>query len=151
MSDNGVEQAKALGRHLAELPYEERPEVVLGSPYVRASSTMEHALAGWEGAPRPVLDERLRERDLGLFDGMTGQGIKDTYPEEAARRSAMGSGQGWMRQRRVVTSCREFGYRSWTPRSRVGCGAETHVVSYARRTAALGPPRRCLGRRGVRG
>ena len=42
------------------------------------------------GAPRPVLDERLRERDLGLFDGMTGQGIKDTYPEEAARRSAMG-------------------------------------------------------------
>ena len=37
-----------------------------------------------------MLDERLRERDLGLFDGLTGQGIRDTYPEEAKRREVMG-------------------------------------------------------------
>lgn len=90
LSDNGIAQADALGRHLAGLPGESRPEVVLGSPYVRAVSTMEHVLHGLPGAPTPVLDERLRERDLGLFDGMTGQGIRDTYPEEAARREAMG-------------------------------------------------------------
>jgi broad specificity phosphatase PhoE len=126
LSDNGVEQARALGRHLAGLPADERPEVVLGSPYVRASSTMEHALDGWEPSPRPVLDERLRERDLGLFDGMTGQGIKDTYPEEAARRSAMGKfyyrppgGESWtdvvLRVRSLLTDLRteRAGQRVW--------------------------------------
>jgi broad specificity phosphatase PhoE len=126
LSDNGVEQARALGRHLARLPHEERPEVVLGSPYVRASTTMEHALEGWEPSPRPVLDERLRERDLGLFDGMTGQGIEETYPEEAARRSAMGKfyyrppgGESWtdvvLRVRGVLTDVRSehAGQRVW--------------------------------------
>ena len=126
LSDNGVEQATALGRHLAELPTDKRPEVVLGSPYVRASSTMEHALNGWQGSPRPVLDERLRERDLGLFDGMTGQGIKDTYPEEAARRAAMGKfyyrppgGESWtdvvLRVRSVLADVRSehAGQRVW--------------------------------------
>ncbi len=90
LSDNGVAQADALGRHLWGLADDARPEVVLGSPYVRAASTMEHALRGCPSAPRPVLDERLRERDLGLFDGLTGQGIRDTYPEEAKRRELMG-------------------------------------------------------------
>ena len=126
LSDNGVEQARALGRHLAELTDDRRPEVVLGSPYVRAASTMEHGLAGWDGAPRPVLDERLRERDLGLFDGMTGRGIEDTYPEEAARRSAMGKfyyrppgGESWtdvvLRVRSVLADVRSehVGQRVW--------------------------------------
>jgi broad specificity phosphatase PhoE len=90
LSERGVAQADALGHHVANLPDDARPDVVLGSPYVRAASTMEHALARWPAAPPPRFDERLRERDLGLFDGMTGQGIRDTYPEEAARRGAMG-------------------------------------------------------------
>ena len=89
LSDNGLAQAEALGRHVARAPDERRPQVVLGSPYVRARSTVERAL-DWPGAPRPVLDERLRERDLGLFDGFTGHGIRETYPEEAQRRAAMG-------------------------------------------------------------
>ncbi len=126
LSDNGVAQAKALGQHLADLPEEERPEVVLGSPYVRAASTMEHALDGWPNAPRPVQDERLRERDLGLFDGLTGQGIRDTYPEEAERRAAMGKfyyrppgGESWtdvvLRIRSVLTDIRaeHAGRRVW--------------------------------------
>lgn len=123
LSDNGIAQAKALGRHVTQVAENERPQVVVGSPYVRAVSTMEHVLAGWAGAPKPVLDERLRERDLGLFDGMTGQGIRDTYPEESARREAMGKfyyrppgGESWtdvvLRVRGVLGDVRqEYGGR----------------------------------------
>ena len=126
LSDNGIAQAKALGQHLAHLPDDERPEAVLGSPYVRAASTVEHALDAWPEAPSPVQDERLRERDLGLFDGMTGQGIRDTYPEEAERRAAMGKfyyrppgGESWtdvvLRIRSVLTDIRaeHAGRRVW--------------------------------------
>ena len=126
LSDNGIAQARALGEYLAQLPDDQRPEVVLGSPYVRASSTMEHALERLPGAPRPVHDERLRERDLGLFDGMTGQGIKETYPEEAERRAAMGKfyyrppgGESWtdvvLRIRSLLTDVRaeHAGRRVW--------------------------------------
>lgn len=90
LSENGASQAAALGRHLSGLPERERPDVVLSSPYVRATSTVEHALAAFAGTVRTLSDERLRERDLGLFDGMTGRGITEEYPEEAERRAAMG-------------------------------------------------------------
>ncbi|GAA4397710.1 histidine phosphatase family protein [Fodinibacter luteus] len=117
LSDNGVAQAEALGRHLAGRPADARPEVVLGSPYVRAATTMSLALRSWPEAPVPVHDERLRERDLGLFDGFTGQGIKDTFPEEAERRAAMGKfyyrppgGESWtdvvLRVRSLLTDVR---------------------------------------------
>ncbi len=126
LSDNGIAQAKALGRHIAQVAENARPQVVVGSPYVRAASTMEHVLAGWADAPTPVLDERLRERDLGLFDGMTGQGIRDTYPEESGRREAMGKfyyrppgGESWtdvvLRVRGVLGYARQAygGLRVW--------------------------------------
>ena len=126
LSDNGVAQAKALGEHLAQLPEDQRPEVVLGSPYVRAASTMELALQHLPDAPRPVHDERLRERDLGLFDGMTGHGIREKYPEEADRRASMGKfyyrppgGESWtdvvLRIRSLLTDVRaeHAGRRVW--------------------------------------
>lgn len=126
LSDNGTSQATALGQFLAARPADARPEVVMGSPYVRAASTMTHALAQWSGSPTPVHDERLRERDLGLFDGMTGRGIRDSYPQEAARREAMGKfyyrppgGESWtdvaLRVRSVLTDIRaeHAGRRVW--------------------------------------
>ena len=126
LSDNGIAQAKALGEHLAQLPEDERPQVVLGSPYVRAATTMELALEHLPDAPRPVHDERLRERDLGLFDGMTGQGIREKYPEEADRRASMGKfyyrppgGESWtdvvLRIRSLLTDVRaeHAGRRVW--------------------------------------
>ncbi|HEX8904080.1 MAG TPA: phosphoglycerate mutase family protein, partial [Longimicrobiaceae bacterium] len=41
LSPRGQEQAAALGRWFAEMPREERPTVVLTSPYARARSTAE--------------------------------------------------------------------------------------------------------------
>lgn len=88
LSPRGVEQARAVARHLEALPSRDRPEVVLSSPYSRAARTAEVATEGIE-VPL-VFDERLRERDLGAFDGLTGTGIREHHPEEARRRERLG-------------------------------------------------------------
>jgi broad specificity phosphatase PhoE len=88
LSETGVGQARALGRWLAALPADGRPTAVLSSPFTRARSTAEHAA---EVLGLPVrLDERLRERDFGAFDGMTGAGIREQFPDEARRRELLG-------------------------------------------------------------
>jgi broad specificity phosphatase PhoE len=93
LSDLGHQQAAATGRWFAALPEHERPEVLLASPYTRARQTAEAiceagGLAG--GAKPTILDERLREREFGVFDGLTTRGIRERYPEEAAHRAKMG-------------------------------------------------------------
>lgn len=93
LSELGLEQAAAAGRWFASLPIDERPEVILSSPYVRARQTAElickaGALAGGPG--RTIVDERLREREFGVFDGLTTRGIKEKFQEEAAHRSRLG-------------------------------------------------------------
>jgi broad specificity phosphatase PhoE len=93
LSELGEEQAQAAGRWFAALPVEERPEIVLSSPYVRARQTAEiickqGALAG--GPARPILDERLREREFGIFDRLTTTGIRERFPDEAAHRRRLG-------------------------------------------------------------
>jgi broad specificity phosphatase PhoE len=88
LSGTGVGQSRALGRRLAALPDDERPTAVLSSPFTRARRTAEHAT---QSLGLPVrLDERLRERDFGAFDGMTGAGIREQYPDEARRRQLLG-------------------------------------------------------------
>ena len=93
LSDLGHAQAKAAGAWFAALPESERPEVILSSPYLRARQTARHiceqgGLAG--GKARTVIDERLREREFGVFDGLTSIGIKQNYPAEAAHRARLG-------------------------------------------------------------
>src|SRR3954465_4797425 len=41
LSELGEQQAEALGRWFAKLPIEDRPSVVLSSPYLRAQQTSE--------------------------------------------------------------------------------------------------------------
>ena len=93
LSPLGERQAKALGDWFASLPADEKPEVVLSSPYVRACQT---ALAvcnagGMAGDPRPtIVDERLREREFGVFDRLTTDGIRDRHPDLAEHRALLG-------------------------------------------------------------
>ena len=62
--------------------------MVVSSPYRRAAETAKRAV---EGLGLTVqFDERLRERDLGAFDGLTGLGIRSHHPEEAERRKKLG-------------------------------------------------------------
>ena len=121
LSPAGHEQAGALARWLdAKAPDDWRPTVVLSSPYRRAAETAERA--GLDA----VLDERLRERDLGVFDGLTGAGIRARYPDEAERRQKLGkfyyqppSGESWadvvLRVRSLLTDLRHGydGERIW--------------------------------------
>jgi broad specificity phosphatase PhoE len=88
LSDTGRSQAEALGRWLTALPEDERPTAVLSSPFLRALTTAQLATEGL--GVRVRTDERLRERDFGAFDGMTGAGIREQYPDEAGRRDLLG-------------------------------------------------------------
>ena len=88
LSETGCSQAQALGRWLADLPEEQRPTAVLSSPFARALTTAQ--LAAEPLGLRVRTDERLRERDFGAFDGMTGAGIREEYPQEAERRDLLG-------------------------------------------------------------
>jgi broad specificity phosphatase PhoE len=88
LSDTGRSQAEALGRHLAALSADERPTAVLSSPFERALTTAQLAAEQLDLQVRT--DERLRERDFGAFDRMTGAGIRDRYPDEAERRDLLG-------------------------------------------------------------
>jgi broad specificity phosphatase PhoE len=93
LSELGIRQAEAAGRWFASLPRDERPEVILSSPYVRAKQTAEiickqDALAG--GPTRTIVDERLREREFGIFDRLTTVGIRERFPDEAAHRRRLG-------------------------------------------------------------
>ena len=93
LSDLGVEQSKALGRWFAGMPEEERPDVVLVSPYLRARQTAEHVHGG--GGVRAqrggfVVDERLREKEFGVLDRLTRAGINQLHPEQAEMRRLLG-------------------------------------------------------------
>lgn len=90
LSPVGEEQAQALGRWFASLPADARPDNAWCSPYVRAQSTARLALAEVADAPALRLDERLRDRELGILDLLTSTGVRNRFPEEAQRRSWLG-------------------------------------------------------------
>ncbi len=100
LSGTGCDQADDLGRWMAKQEEPHRPTVVISSPYRRAWQTAERAVADLD--LELLHDERLRERDLGVFDGLTGLGIRTRYPEEAERRKKLGkfyyqppAGESW--------------------------------------------------------
>jgi broad specificity phosphatase PhoE len=101
LSDLGREQAAAFGRWLAER--DDAPDVVLTSPYVRAVETAEIAVRAAGLDRRVHLDERLRERELGILDLLTQRGVAARFPLEAERRQRLGKfyhrppgGESWV-------------------------------------------------------
>ena len=103
LSELGRRQAAALGRWTAQQPQDEQPTVVWSSPYVRARQSAEIALQT-AGLDLPVIvDERLREREFGVLDGLTRKGITAQYPQESERRASIGKfyhrppgGESWV-------------------------------------------------------
>lgn len=88
LSDLGVRQARTLGRRLRADPA--APTVAVVSSYVRARQTLEHVLDSAELSIETRADERLRDREQGVLDRLTGRGVRATLPEEAERRDYLG-------------------------------------------------------------
>lgn len=90
----GEQQSAELGKRLfQERPPEERPTLILSSPYARARKTAEIALQALEESGESCgiqVDERLREREFGLFERLTKTGVAEKFPEQAALRAALG-------------------------------------------------------------
>ena len=92
LSARGEEQARALGDWFAQAAPDDRPDVMLASPYARACATA--ALfrdAGGTAFNKPIcIDERLREKEFGILDGLTVRGVASVYPDQAEFRRLLG-------------------------------------------------------------
>ncbi|WP_426193481.1 histidine phosphatase family protein [Massilia sp. DWR3-1-1] len=122
LSALGERQAQALAGWFAALPVHEQPTVVLHSPYVRAAATAQLIKAGIDpdSLIAAAVDERLREKEFGILDGLTLHGIAQRYPELYRQRQHVGKfyfrppgGESWcdviLRLRSVLdTITREY-------------------------------------------
>ena len=90
LSERGIAQAEALGRWLTAGGSALVPDAVWSSPYARARQTAA-AVLGAAGLDRAVrVDERLRDKELGVLDLLTSHGVRTRFPEEATRRWWLG-------------------------------------------------------------
>lgn len=87
LSPTGVEQAEALGTWLAG-----HGEIGAAwvSPYLRAEQTLAIAIREAGSTLVPLVDERLRDRELGILDLLTRRGVERLHPAEAERRRRLG-------------------------------------------------------------
>jgi 2,3-bisphosphoglycerate-dependent phosphoglycerate mutase len=99
LSRRGEQQANALGDWFAN----QRPDLIVTSPYRRAVDTARIALRAARRDDNVQLDERLREREFGILDRLTRAGIEARYPEQAAARTFLGKmyhrppgGESWV-------------------------------------------------------
>ena len=103
LSPLGEEQSQGLGRWFAQAPAQ--PEVLLVSPYLRAQQTARlfQAAGGCPADLALCIDERLREKEFGILDGLTTAGVRSLQPDQAEFRRVLGKfyhrppgGESWV-------------------------------------------------------
>jgi broad specificity phosphatase PhoE len=105
LSQLGQEQSRAVGKWFASLAESDKPQVVLTSPYMRARQTADAIQAAGglaDDSPDFIIDERLREKELGALDRLTSLGIEQLFPDEVSYRTRLGkfyyrppAGESW--------------------------------------------------------
>jgi probable phosphoglycerate mutase len=88
LSNTGEEQSSALAEWLDD--HHGQIDMYWVSPYLRARQTLEIALGAREASARITIDERLRDRELGILDLLTRRGVARLHPEETDRRRHLG-------------------------------------------------------------
>jgi broad specificity phosphatase PhoE len=88
----GIEQAATTGQFLrSRFDF----DAIFVSPYLRTIQTAEQITAKLGGKPLVVHEERIREIEFGILDGLTRDGIQQLYPVEFSRRER--EGKYWYR------------------------------------------------------
>jgi broad specificity phosphatase PhoE len=89
LTAKGQAQAEALGGWFKD---QVKPDVILASPYVRTRQTTDAFCAQLGETNQPTLrfDERLRERERGVFDGLTKKGVMERLRYEHDKREFLG-------------------------------------------------------------
>lgn len=92
LSPLGEQQAEALGKWFARGEADGRPDVILTSPYVRARETARRFRDAGGADPDEAIccDERLREKEFGILDGLTTAGVAAIEPQQAEFRRLLG-------------------------------------------------------------
>jgi broad specificity phosphatase PhoE len=91
LSELGIGQSIVVGKWFAALSETDKPSHIYASPFTRTIESVK-LLVQAAGLPveKIVADERLRERELGIFDRLTKAGAVKKYPDECERRERQG-------------------------------------------------------------
>jgi broad specificity phosphatase PhoE len=92
LTEEGGRQALRTGKFLASR-YEF--DAAFSSPYRRAVETTDRILRAYEVRPPVIQEERLRELEFGVLDGLTWDAVKSRHPDEYNRRKR--EGKYWYR------------------------------------------------------
>jgi broad specificity phosphatase PhoE len=87
LTEAGREEARRTGRHLNQYG---KFDVLYVSPYVRTRETAAILLEQLQAAPPLVLEERIREKEFGVLEGMSRGARRKFFPEEMDRRGKVG-------------------------------------------------------------
>lgn len=88
LTPRGREQAREAGRFLAatHAPF----DAVYVSPYHRTRETADLAVEAMDPRPARVIEERVREKEFGILEGLTRTGVRTLQPQEHERRLKVG-------------------------------------------------------------
>ena len=89
LSEAGVEQSVSAGRWFKFQP--EKPTLIFTSPYLRTFETARFIAENAKlNGVEIIHDERIREREFGIFDRLTWRGSVEKYPDECRKREETG-------------------------------------------------------------
>jgi broad specificity phosphatase PhoE len=134
LSQLGQNQSVAVGRWFGQLPPEDRPNIVLTSPYLRARHTaglIVKTAELKEDSYSLIVDERFREKEFGILDRLTAVGVKEQFPDQAEFRRLLGKfyhrppgGESWCDVILRLRSATEMISREY-------CGQRVLIVCHA--------------------
>ncbi len=93
LTEIGIWQAKETGKYLAEQDF--KFDICYSSPYKRALQTAEKIINQFDYELKIFQDNRVREKEFGVLHGLTGEAIREQFPEHYRARKR--DGKYWHR------------------------------------------------------